>query len=355
MFERMANGWELAKESWGVLKMDKELVVFPLLSGVACLLVLASFATPLFMTGYIDALSDDPEAFQSPVSWVIAFAFYFVNYFVIVFFNSALVASALIRFRGGDPTLSDGFGAAMNRLPQIAAWALVSATVGILLRAVEQAHEKAGSLISAILGTAWSIMTYFVVPVLVVEKVGPFEAVKRSVGVLKRTWGEALAANFGIGFIVFVAMLPAIAMLFGGAWVAASVNAAVGITIIACGVVSTRSCSPPCISTQPTETFLRISTHDCSARPSPRRHNTHQHIISICPDHTAWKSWQVCIRRLISRHSERTVFHARQSELRATALYNRPPIRQIVLPCLSVPSVVGRQQSHQRWKIGSNW
>lgn len=237
MFERIANGWELAKESWGVLKMDKELVIFPFLSGLSCLFVLASFAVPLWSTGYIDAFSDDPEAFQDPITWVISFAFYFVNYFVIVFFNSALVACAVKRFRGGDPNLGDGFRASMGRLPQIAAWSLVSATVGILLRAIEQSNERAGQIASAILGTAWSIATYFVVPVLVVEGVGPWEALKRSTSVLKRTWGEALSANFGIGFITFLATLPAILLLFVGGYVATQTSVALGGAIIVLGIV----------------------------------------------------------------------------------------------------------------------
>ena len=114
------RGLELLQQSWSVLRRDKELLVFPVLSGIACLIVLASFAVPLWLGGYPEALSEDPEPFREPLNWLILFAFYFVNYFVIVFFNSALVACAVIRFRGGDPTLADGFRAAGNRLPQIA-------------------------------------------------------------------------------------------------------------------------------------------------------------------------------------------------------------------------------------------
>ena len=236
-FERISNGWELAKESWGVLRMDKELIAFPLFSGIAGLLVFASFAVPLWSTGYLDALSDDPNAFQDPIAWVISFAFYFVNYFVIVFFNSALIACAVKRFRGGDPTLAYGFQASMQRLPQIAGWALVSATVGILLRAIEQSNERAGQIAAALLGMAWSIATYFVVPVLVVEGVGPIEAIKRSGSVLKRTWGEAISANFGIGFIGFLASLPAIALILLGAYVIGQASAALGIILIVVGIL----------------------------------------------------------------------------------------------------------------------
>lgn len=238
MFERIANGWELAKESARVLRLDKELLVFPLLSGIACLLVLASFAVPLWILEGGETLADDPERFREPLLWLLLFAFYFVNYFVIVFFNSALVACAVIRFRGGDPTLADGFRAAGNRLPQIAGWALVSATVGVILRAIESRSERAGRFVAGLLGAAWTIATYFVVPVLVVERLGPIEAFQRSVAVLRRTWGEALSANFGIGVMVFLATLPAAALVAGGGYFLAQQQIALGASLLILGLAA---------------------------------------------------------------------------------------------------------------------
>lgn len=236
MFDRISNGWELAKASLRVLRMDKELLVFPLVSSVCCLLVLASFVAPLWNSQYAAVVFNDHQAPHDPVAYLILFAFYFVNYFVIVFFNSALVACAIIRFKGGDPTLADGFRAATNRLPQILAWSLVSATVGMLLRAVESHAERVGQFISAILGGAWSIATYFVVPVLVVERVDPITAVKRSLSVLCDTWGEALTANFGIGFVTFLAvLLVGILPIVGGGF-AMTTSVPLGVALIAAGV-----------------------------------------------------------------------------------------------------------------------
>src|SRR5262249_35476691 len=149
--------------------------------------VLGSFAAPLWNSPYVQVVFDDGQIPNDPVAYVILFAFYAVNYFVIVFFNSALVACAIIRFKGGEPTVSDGLRAASNRLPQILAWALVSATVGIVLRTLESRSEKLGQIAAALVGAAWSIATYFVVPVLVVERVGPVEAVQRSFAVLRKT------------------------------------------------------------------------------------------------------------------------------------------------------------------------
>jgi hypothetical protein len=233
MFDRIANSFALARSSWQVLRLDKELIVFPILSGIGCLLVLAGFATPFALYPQLLGLeqaADGVRAQTPPWFWVVVFAYYFCNYFLVVFFNAALISCALIRFNGGNPTLADGLGAAGSRLPQILAWALVSATVGVLLKAVENAHEKAGQFISALLGTAWSVMTYFVVPVLVVENVGPFKAVGESLRILRKTWGEALVGNMGLGLFVFLLMLPAVALAVLGAVVSASVPA-VGVAL----------------------------------------------------------------------------------------------------------------------------
>lgn len=211
MFERIANGWALAKQSYRVLLLDKELLLFPLLSGICCLVVLASFALPLYFTGQFDTMAQDAEATsQEPLAYVILFAFYFVNYFVITFFNSAMVACAIIRFRGGDPTLADGFGAAFSRAPKILAWALVAATVGTILRAIEDRSQRIGRIVAGLLGMAWTVTTYFVVPVLVVEKLGPFDAIKRSLAILRNAWGESIVTNFGLGLIGLILFLAAL-------------------------------------------------------------------------------------------------------------------------------------------------
>jgi len=229
---RIRGAWLLSKQSWRVLLLDKELLVFPLLSGIACLLVLASFVAGVFATGIFQGEKAQSDA----MVWVMGFGYYFANYFVIVYFNSALVACAMIRFQGGDPTVADGLRAASARLPQILAWVLLAATVGIVLRAIQERFEILGRIAVALLGAAWTIATYFIVPVLVVEKLGPFDALKRSATLMKQTWGESLASHVGIGaatsLITFLGVL-----LIGSASVAlAVVTSNLGV-LIAGGVV----------------------------------------------------------------------------------------------------------------------
>jgi hypothetical protein len=237
MFERMSRGWELMRESWGVLKMDKEMLVFPAVSGIACLLVLASFAAPLWNSEYLQVVMEEEQLPQDPIAYAILFLFYLANYFVIIYFNSALVACAVIRFKGGDPTVGDGFRMANQSLPQIFGWALVSATVGLILKLIESRSERAGQIVAGLMGMAWSAVTYFVVPVIVVERVGPIEATKRSMGILRKTWGEALTANFGIGLITTLVALLGLIPIFLGVWAIMGGMVVLGGVAIAAGVL----------------------------------------------------------------------------------------------------------------------
>lgn len=216
------------RASWDVLKQDKELLLFPLLSGVCCVLVLASFAAPvLAMTdwqaasesmtasaaeGMTDA--DGKLSLQQVMHVLTLFAFYFSNYFVIIFFNAGLVVCAQIRMEGGDPTVSDGLRAAWERLPAIAGWALLAATVGLLLRMIEERSNLIGKIIAGLVGMAWSITSFLVVPILVIEHEGPLSALQRSAAMLKTTWGEQLIGNFSFGLIFLLLGLPGVVLLF---------------------------------------------------------------------------------------------------------------------------------------------
>jgi len=200
MFERMANSWQLVKASAAVLQADKELLVFPLVSAVLCVLVTITFIVPLVLAGIFDS-TVLAESGIPALSWLFGFLFYVVLYFVIFFCNTALVGAAMIRLRGGDPTVSDGFRIARSRFGAILGYALVAATVGMILRAISERSGFLGKLIVGLVGFAWNLATFLVVPVLAVENVGPIEAVKRSASYLRKTWGEQIIGNAGIGVV----------------------------------------------------------------------------------------------------------------------------------------------------------
>ena len=200
MFEKLSNSWQLVKASAAVLQADKELLLFPVISAVLSLLVVVTFAVPAILAGVF--ASGFPEAAGTPAAgYAAVLLFYVVQYFVIFFCNTALVGAALIRLRGGDPTVADGFRIAASRIQPILGYALIAATAGLLLRAISERSGLLGRLVVGLVGLAWNLATFLVVPVLVVEDVGPIEAIQQSASYLKRTWGEQIAGNIGMGLV----------------------------------------------------------------------------------------------------------------------------------------------------------
>lgn len=220
---------------WRVLVLDKELLAFPLLSLLVCAFLLAGFVGPFLLNDQFDTLFSlmavmDEEGNINPVAIALDFAIYFVAYFVMIFFNAALVACARIRFGGGDPTVMDGLRAAFARLPKIFAWALVTSVVGFILNKISEKQKGIGGFVAAIVGAGWAIASFFVVPVLVADNLGPIDALKKSASIVKKTWGELLITEIGLSALSFLIILPAIAIGIAGMIVFQG-NPALAITI----------------------------------------------------------------------------------------------------------------------------
>ena len=210
---KIGRGWQLAKMSLRVIRKDKELLLFPVLSGIITLLILGTFFVGTFMSVGFSELDNTSSSW---VFYAFFIVFYFVAFFVSIFFNAAIIGCATIRMNGGDPTLKDGFRIAGQNVGRILMWALFAATVGLIIKAIQERVGLIGKLIMGAIGVAWTIVTYFVVPVLIFEHVGPWTAVKRSASILKNAWGEALVGNLGLGVIFGLAMIPGIFILILG-------------------------------------------------------------------------------------------------------------------------------------------
>jgi hypothetical protein len=242
MAGKFARSWALMKASATVLRSDKSLLVFPLLSGLCTLLVAASFLIPVVvMTVGGDHAGQDFHQRMSAGAYLLMFAFYLVQYFVIIFFQTALTGVALMHLRGEPTSVAAGFALARSRLPHIFGYALIAATVGLVLRMIQERLGLIGRLVVGFLGLAWTVATFLVVPILASEDVGPVDAVKRSVELLKRSWGENLIGNGGIGVVFGLLMLVAVlvgAVLIGGAVALQSVVAIVlAVTVVVLGFI----------------------------------------------------------------------------------------------------------------------
>ncbi len=195
---RIGSGWQLTKTSLRVLRKDKELLLFPLISGLTLILLLAAFIGGMFFAVGFDAAFGGSATWLSAVLFV---AYYIVAFFVGLFFNAAIIGAATIRLNGGNPTLGDGLRIARENARRIFVWAVFAATVAMILRAVQERLGFLGKIVIGLVGVAWSLATYFVVPILIYEKLGPWAAVKRSAHLFKSTWGETLVGGFSMGAI----------------------------------------------------------------------------------------------------------------------------------------------------------
>ena len=221
--ERIKRSWELVKASFEVLKQDRELILFPIVSGVIMFFVTLTFLIPTLVGNFFDNLFVN----GMPIfGYIVLFLFYLVQYIVVYYNGTALVGAAMIRLRGGDPTVKDGYRIAWSQILPIIGWALLSATVGLILNMLSSNSKNKGrgkSLIASLIGAAWNVLTFLVVPVLAVEGLGPIQAVKRSWELLKGTWGEQISGTLSIGLIFGL-------IGFGGG--AVLVGLAVGLSIL---------------------------------------------------------------------------------------------------------------------------
>jgi hypothetical protein len=203
-FDRLANGWKIAISSFRVIRQKKDLVIFPILSGLSLLLVIGSFSTAV-----LGSFGWDPDniEFRSAGYYLLLFAFYVVNYFIVVFFNMALIHCARSYFKGEEVTVRSGLQFSLSRIGIIFSWAFFAATVGLILKAIQDNAGWLGKIITGLIGIIWSIATFFVVPVIAYENKGPIEAVKRSAQLMKEKWGESLGATFSFGLVQILGII----------------------------------------------------------------------------------------------------------------------------------------------------
>jgi len=211
-FDRLSNGWKIAMNSFKVLQANKQLIIFPILSGIALLLVIASFFTG--MLAYSGWDFDNMEELGTVTTYFLIFLFYIANYFVIVFFNMALIHCTRLYFHGEEVTVRKGLQFSMSRVGAIFSWAVFAAVVGTILKAIQENSGIVGKIITGIIGIVWNIATFFVVPVIAYENLGPLQAFKRSSQMMKEKWGESLAATFSLGLIQFILMIGVGVLLF---------------------------------------------------------------------------------------------------------------------------------------------
>jgi hypothetical protein len=255
---RVSRAWQLFKESFALLAEDPKILVFPICSGISLLLLGASFFVPLYRDGTLQAVAHRKGSWDD---YAVLFAWYYLNFFTGLFFNSALMGCANMRLAGKQPTVGAGFRIAVSRLERIAVWALVAASVGIVLSSARDRNNKLLGILTAGLNIAWTLVTYLIVPVLLFEDRGVFNALHRSVELFRSHWGEQVAGSFGFGLLTTLLAIPAVLLalfcmpfapiagiVLGAVYILilATVTSAVrGVFTVALYRYATAGCAPP--------------------------------------------------------------------------------------------------------------
>jgi hypothetical protein len=235
-----SRSWKLTKLSFSVIRGDKELLIFPVLSALFSLAVLAAFWMPL-QTFWNQTAS---TGHSSVLQWVLLFLLYFILNFFATFFSVCAVHIIKKRLEGGKEPLSESFAFAFSRIHLIISWSLVAATVSVLLRMLESlaGGRKSANPVSIVVGLlmslilvglkiSWSIVTLFVVPAMVYKELGPLDAIKESTLAIKKTWGESLVRHYGLGLVEFLVMVVGIVVLGGLGLVLASFTAQTAVYV----------------------------------------------------------------------------------------------------------------------------
>jgi hypothetical protein len=219
----ISRGFRLARASWWVVKKDRELLWLPVISFLCSLVVMVVFGLGVLGIG----LPKQGETL-SPGIYVLGFFLYVALSFVTIYFNAAVIGTAMKRLRGEDAKISDGLALARQHIGKIFLWAMLTATVGMILRQLQERAGIVGRILIGLVGIAWSVLTYFVLPVLLFEPVGVGESIKRSTQIFRERWGEQFIGNATISLAVVLIGIPLV--LVGG--LLAAVAPPVGILVL---------------------------------------------------------------------------------------------------------------------------
>jgi hypothetical protein len=236
---RLARSWALCKTSFSVVRQDKELLWMPVLSALASIIAVLAVAGVGLGSGVWPETTNADGSANVP-GLLLALVLYLVLAFVALFFNAAVVAGASERLSGGDPTLGSAIAAAWAKVGRIFAWSAVVATVNVVLQAIRERGGGVGRLLASVGGLAWNLATYFMVPILLFEKDGLGSSVKRSAGLFRKTWGETVVGQAGIGLVgglvtvAFVFLGVLLVMMLAPLGV---VGLGIGIAVLVLGVL----------------------------------------------------------------------------------------------------------------------
>ncbi len=215
---KLRASYLLAVEGLELLKKDKQILLFPILSGLASLGLIVIFCVTAILFGGFAAHPSLLAAENNGAGYGIMLLLYLSLAFVSAFFQAGLTAIADARINGKSMTFKEGMSIASAHGEKIFFWSVTAATVGVILSIISNSSKWLGRFIAFFFGAAWGIITFFIVPAIVLEDGGLLSAVKNSANTFKKTWGETLIVNFSAG--LFFGLVALFGILIAGLLVA---------------------------------------------------------------------------------------------------------------------------------------
>ena len=211
------KGGTLVKAAWSALRADKELLSLPIVGGVASLLGLLPL---LVITIVMNAGSENDNSNPSGIIVAVAIVSAFLVAIITTFFAVALAAGAHERMNGGNPTMKSAMAVAWKRKKGVIGWALLATTVGLVLQAIKDKVKGGGAIIAMLGDLAWAVASFFAIPIIAANDVGPIEALKLSTSTMKKRWSSAARVQLRLGLYGLGLALLMVAGLFLVAMVA---------------------------------------------------------------------------------------------------------------------------------------
>jgi hypothetical protein len=207
----------IVAQSWALLKKDKEIMWFPVLSGIVSIIALVVLGAAYFLVfgGSTTEFEHIDHVSNNAVYYVALLGYYVVMMFIVNFFTAGLYAIVHGRFSGQDLTFRDGMNCAKENAGKIFWWSFISATVGVVLQFVADRFKLVGQIVATLLGAAWNILTYFSLPALVIGRTSVRESFKQSAATIRKVWGETIIVNLGVGLFMTLLTALALALMIG--------------------------------------------------------------------------------------------------------------------------------------------
>ncbi len=238
----------IVKESWAVLKQDKEIMWFPVVSTICTLVAVLVMGVIFYFVIFVGVFGGisvgGAKHLNGIATYGMLFVYYLVIFFIINFFEAGLYIVVQSRFSGQNLSFSQGINEAKKYLSKVFFWSLISATVGIILGIISDKLNFVGKIVVSLLGAAWSIMTFFSLPSLVIGNLSIKDSFKESARIIRKTWGETIIVNFGVGLffglIIFalLGILTIIAIVFKSIFVTLFLSILFFISVLIISVVS---------------------------------------------------------------------------------------------------------------------